>query len=101
MQRYTTGIRLKYGCKSILFRDAREIKADKHQLTFITAVTCLGNNIDSDGNRVMTLLNPSTYSGLENCIPNPVHIRFKREGTITTVTAYLQYLDSYEVVAGG
>jgi hypothetical protein len=96
---FQTSILLNYGMKKIRYRDARDIKADKRTLTFTTAVICTGNNMDKDLNTTYTQLDRDTYSGLEGCISNPVHIRHKRvDPKTTTVTVYLEHLEGFEII---
>jgi hypothetical protein len=100
-ERYTQGIKLDYGSMKIIFRDAREIKVKNNILKFVTAVTCLGNNTDEEGQRVWTRFAPWVHSGLEGIIPNPIYIRYSSAGIRTTkVTVYLQYTEGHEIIPG-
>ena len=100
-EEYHIGIRINYGSVSYKFRDAQDIKVKNNILTFGTVVKCLGNNFDEDGRRVRTQLDPSTYAGLEECIPNPILMRYESAGPRTTkVTVYLNHVEEYEVFPG-
>jgi hypothetical protein len=100
-ERYVTGIRLDYGSMKIIFRDAREIKVKNNILRFITAVTCLGNNTDEDGQIVWTQFAPWVHSGLEGIIPNPVYIRYNLiRPQHTAITVYLEHTEGYEIIPG-
>src|SRR4030042_4405059 len=97
---YQTGIRLKYGGKSIIYRDACKIASDKRTLQFVTAVICQGNNI-VEGRWVKTLLDPETYRGLEGIIHNPVLIDFERlTKQDTLVKVHLEHLEGFEIIPG-
>jgi hypothetical protein len=107
---YQTGIKLKYGCKSIIFRDAAEITMDDHHLIFETAVTCLGDNIlytlsDSGDTitghqRVTTQFNSGPIYGYDP--NNPVLITYKSTDTprITKVFVKRRHLESFEIIPG-
>lgn len=107
---YQTGIKLKYGSKSVIFRDAAEITMDDHHLTFETVVTCTGNNtlytLNDTGDsitghqRVMTQFDSGPIYGYDPS--NPVIITYK--GTdyphITKVFVRRQHLESFEIIPG-
>lgn len=100
-ERYITGIKIKLGCKSLIYRDARNIKTDKNILTFITAVTCLGNNRDINDRPVYTLFD--THHHPECGCYNPVVARYDSvvqnyvASNVTQVTIYLQHTEGYEI----
>lgn len=100
-ERYTTGIKVKLGCKSLIYRDARNIKTDKYTVTFITAVTCIGNNEDINGNRVYTLYD--THHHPECGCYNPVVARYSSvinnyvATNVTQVTIYLRHIEGFEI----
>lgn len=99
-KRYETGIELKDGSRKIIFRDAREIKGTAHKLTFLTAVTCLGNNT-IDGRRVFTEFMPETISGIEHLVPNSIMIRYEKVDRYTTkVIVYIDEFESFELIKG-
>ncbi len=95
---FKTGIRLDYGSMKLVYRDARDISVRKDVLTFNTRVRCTGNGVDSSGNLVWKRFSRGVYEGLENCIPNPIYVRYEYVDENTTkVTAYLQYTEGHDV----
>lgn len=107
---FVTGISFKFGSMKIIYRDARKIKASRNQLTFLTKVICTGNNVvdvyNDEGKvigekRVYSALSSSGISGIEHIIPNPIYLEYEYlNGNDTKVTAHLDHVDEYEVIAG-
>lgn len=96
-QEWKTGIRIKFGSMSLKYADAREIKANQHTLTFITAVTCVGNNRDENDKPIYTRFNhPYCPHGCTS--DNPVIVRYSYHGIRSTkVTVFLHYTEGYEI----
>lgn len=95
---FKTGVRLDYGSMKLVYRDACNITVRKNILTFNTRVICRGNGIDSSGNAVWKQFSGWVYEGLENCIPNPIHVRYEYIDERTTkVTAYLEYTEGHDI----
>jgi hypothetical protein len=109
-KRFMTGISFKFGSMKIIFRDAIKISANKSRLTFYTKVICTGNNVipvhDDEGRvigekKVHTAISSSGASGIEHSINNPIYLEYgPSKDSDTKVTAYLDQVDEYEVIAG-
>jgi hypothetical protein len=108
--RFVTGISFKFGSMKVIFRDAIKITANKRCLTFYTKVICIGNNVipvhNDDGKvigekQVRTALSSSGASGIEHIINNPIYLEYEPStDNDTKVTAHLDQVDEYEVIAG-
>lgn len=108
--RFVTGISFKFGSMKIIFRDAIKISANKSRLTFYTKVICTGNNVipvhNDEGKvigekRVYTALSSSGASDIEHLITNPIYLEYEpSKDSDTKVTAHLDQIDEYEVIAG-
>jgi hypothetical protein len=107
---FVNGISFKFGSMKIIYRDAREVKVTKQHVTFRTKVTCLGNNVIPVHNdlgevigerRVYSALSSSTMSGIEHIIDNPIYLEYAYlDSHDTKVTAHLNHIDEYEMIAG-
>ncbi len=95
------GISIIEGSYRINYRDAREVKQKGNILTFKTSVTCLGNGKTDDGYSCQKQLSGWVYSGLENCIPNPVLIEYRsveNESKITFVKVHMEHFEGFETI---
>ena len=96
-------MRIKNGMRSFLYRNPNNVVLIDNVLSFETSSICLGNHITEEGIRCQRQLNESTYSGLENCIPNPILIKYepvegKYKTTRVTVNLSTPGIEGYEVV---
>lgn len=110
LDRYVMGISIKYGSMTVIFRDASDIKVNKHNITFNTVVRCMGNNwvsIYNDNGKVVgrkrafTQHSEQWVTEDDTHIPNPTLIDYESAGAdLTKVTAYLSHIDEFKVIEG-
>jgi len=96
-------MRIKNGMRSFLYRNPNNVVLIDNVLSFETSSICMGNHTTEEGIRCQRQFDESTYSGLENCIPNPILIKYeivedKYKTTRVTVNLSTPGIDGYEIV---
>ena len=96
-------VHLKNGSRTFVYKNSTNILAKGRALSFETGTICRGNYINNDGSRCQRQFDERTYSGLENCIQNPVLATYRRvdgKYEVTLVTVYLDTpgIDGYELI---
>jgi hypothetical protein len=109
--RFVTGLSIKYGSMSVVFRDASDITVNKHTMTFLTAVRCTGNNYlkiyNDDGTkvvrteRVFAMHDEQWVTDKDIHIPNPTLIRYESAGSnLTKVLVSMSHIEEFKTIAG-
>lgn len=94
------GIKINLGMKTMIYREAWDIKLKDGILEFKTNVICVGNSTDQGGKRCFRTMSDSTVSGIEHLVSNPIIIRYESIGERTTgVKVYLNQAEGFEVIS--